>query len=90
MTCFIVNNIFSRSEEKKGLRGDESTIPSRIRSINLKFKSGLKMRAVAVSEHRNLDFSSDNAKAYLSDVLIIQVRIFYYYLLDRFSTAVKS
>ena len=90
MTCFIVNNVFGRSAEKKGLRGDESTIPSRIRSINLKFKSGFKLRAVAVFEHRNLDFSSDNAKAYVPDVLIIQVRISYCYLFDRFSTAVKS
>lgn len=75
MTCAMIDNVFKPTVvEKRCLRGSEVLIPSRIQGISVKASSGLKLRAIAVFEHQNLNFEAAAVKEYMADVLIVQVR----------------
>ncbi|KAG7004533.1 hypothetical protein G7Y79_00024g054830 [Physcia stellaris] len=71
--CEIVPNIFKDEIRTHGLKGDEAPIPARINSITLKMRQGYKLRAIMITEHRNLDFASIDVKRHMEDVLLIQV-----------------
>ena len=93
LSCTIVTNVFKgnwnkclskrytdcRTDEtrKHRLRGQEIPIPARIESLAISYSPGFAIRAVVVTEHRNLDFGASEIQAHARDVLFLQVRRHY-------------
>ena len=57
------------------LRGTEIAIPALIKSLAIKMQKGFRVRAVVVTEHRNLDFASKEIRSHTSDILFVQVYV---------------
>ena len=74
LTCWIVPSVFDLEKvEKKGIKGLEAPVPSRIDKLNIKFKSDFKLRAVVIFEHQNLNLASEAIKLHTKGIMVIQV-----------------
>ena len=75
ITCEVVDDVYKRDIEKKRLVGIETAILARILRLKVSMGSDFRLRAILVTEHQNLDFSSTILKAQLADVMIVQVGV---------------
>lgn len=58
VVCEIVPNFFNNESISHTIRGTEVSIPSRINKMTVSTKRNFVLRAVVVTEHRNVDFAS--------------------------------
>lgn len=74
LTCSLVQNVFNPDKiEKRGIRGYEASVPSRIERLTIKFKPEFKLRAVVIVEHQNLNLASEAIKKHTKDIKVVQV-----------------
>ena len=55
------------------LTGQEIAIPARIQTLIISHSPQFKLRAVVITEHRNLDFNASELSPYVKNVLFLQV-----------------
>ena len=55
------------------LVGQETNISSLVNKIIISFRKGFKVRAIIITEHRNLDFSAAILASHTHNVLFVQV-----------------
>ena len=57
----------------QSLSGQEVRIPSLIVNIDISFRQDFKLRAIIVTEHRNIDLQASELGPYTRDILFVQV-----------------
>ena len=62
---------------KYRLRGQEIPISSRIDKLTITYSPGFSLRAVVITEHRNLDFNVLELRPYTQNVMFLQVRSYH-------------
>lgn len=72
VNCEIVPNLFDNESIDRTMRGTEISIPSRINKMTISMSRNFALRAVVVTEHRNVDFASMAVRDHFRDVLLIQ------------------
>ena len=75
LLCKICTDVVKAETQELRLRGNEIPIPARINTMHLSYSPGFELRAVVVTEHRNIDFGCAEIKPYVKDVLFIQVGV---------------
>ena len=76
VTCEILPNVFKRDEVvKQGLRGRRTHIPARIVKLHVTLEKGHNVRAVVVTEHRNMDFDLPATAKAFKNVIVVQVSV---------------
>lgn len=70
----VVLNMWDQNQSGyRGVTGSENPIPSKVRSLSVKGKSGAGIWTVIVVEHQNVDFKAGMHKEHLDRLIIIQV-----------------